>query len=125
MRAALAVAALACAAIGLPAGAAPSLGGCPVFPPNSIWNARVDALPVHPQSAAWVATIGSAKPLHPDFGTVYAGAPNGIPYVVVPPGTPKVSVAFDYTTRATPVPIRSPRIRRSRAAPRRAATATC
>ena len=78
-----------------------------MFPAESIWNARVDALPVHPQSAAWVATIGAAKPLHPDFGTVYAGAPNGIPFVVVPPGTPKVGVAFEYDDEsdAGPYPI--------------------
>ena len=61
----------------------------------------------HPQSSAWVATIGAGKPLHPDFGTVYAGAPNGIPYVVVPPGTPKVAVTFDYDDEsdAGPYPI--------------------
>ena len=85
-------------------GAAPAIGGCPVFPPDSVWNARVDTLPVHPQSAAWIATIGSAKPLHPDFGTVYAGAPNGIPYVVVPAGAPGIAVSFDYADESDPGP---------------------
>jgi hypothetical protein len=89
------------------ASAAPAIGGCPMFPAGNVWNARVDALPVHPQSSAWVATIGAGKPLHPDFGTVYAGAPNGIPYVVGPAGTPKVAVAFDYDgeSDAGPYPI--------------------
>jgi hypothetical protein len=107
MRVALAVATIAAAAFAVPAGAAPTLGGCPVFPANSIWNARVDTLPVHPQSAAWVATIGAGKPLHPDFGTVYDGAPNGIPYVVVPANTAKVAVRFDYDDEsdAGPYPI--------------------
>ena len=95
-------------ALALPAAAAPpAVGGCAVFPPDSIWNARVDALPVHPQSAAWVATIGAQQPLHPDFGTVWNGAPNGIPYVVVPAGTPRVPVAFEYDDEsdAGPYPI--------------------
>jgi len=107
MRVALAAATLAALACAVPARAAPTLGGCPVFPANSIWNARVDALPVHPQSAAWVATIGTGKPLHPDFGTVYDGAPNGIPFVVVPASTAMVTVRFDYDDEsdAGPYPI--------------------
>ena len=76
--------------------APPSAGGCPVFPANNVWNARVDALPVHPQSDAWVAAIGAARPLHPDFRTVWNGAPNGIPWVVAPPGTKGVAVRFEY-----------------------------
>jgi len=104
VRVALAVATIALVALAAPARAAPTLGGCPLFPPDSIWNARVDTLPVHPQSAAWVATIGTGKPLHPDFGTVYEGAPNGIPYVVVPPGTARVTVRFDYDDESDPGP---------------------
>ena len=45
-------------------------------------------------------TASSAKPLHPDFGTVYAGAPNGIPYIVVPSGTPGIAVSFAYSLLA-------------------------
>jgi len=107
LRVAARAAAIALAASAPPGGAAPVVGGCPVFPDDNVWNVRVDALPVHRQSAAWVATIGSAKPLHPDFGTVYAGAPNGIPYVVVPAGTPGVAVSFEYADEsdAGPYPI--------------------
>jgi len=84
--------------------APPSAGGCPVFPANNVWNARVDALPVHPQSDAWVAAIGAARPLHPDFGTVWNGAPNGIPWVVAPPGTKGVAVRFEYDDESDPGP---------------------
>jgi hypothetical protein len=56
-----------------------TLAGCPMFPPNHIWNTPVDSAPVHPDSASYVATIGAAAHLHPDFGTVYQGAPIGIP----------------------------------------------
>ena len=106
-RRSLAAAALAAALAAPAASAPPSIGGCAIFPADSIWNARVDALPVHPQSPAWVATIGAGKPLHPDFGTVWNGAPNGIPYVVVPAGTAKVGVAFQYDDEsdAGPYPI--------------------
>ena len=37
---------------------AQTIGGCPVFPANNIWNARVDTLPVHLRSGAWVNSIG-------------------------------------------------------------------
>jgi hypothetical protein len=84
--------------------APPAIGGCAVFPADNVWNARVDALPVHPQSAAWVATIGAQSPLHPDFGTVWNGAPNGIPFVVVPAGTPMVGVTFQYDDESDPGP---------------------
>lgn len=76
--------------------APPVVGGCPVFPADNVWNVRVDALPVHPQSNAWVATVGATRPLHPDFGTVWNGAPNGIPWIVAPAGSPAVAVRFEY-----------------------------
>ena len=47
----------------------PTLAGCPVFSGNNVWNVRVDHLPVDPNSTAYVATIGSSKPVHPDFGS--------------------------------------------------------
>lgn len=40
-------------------------------------------MPVDPNSANLIASIGLNTGLHPDFGTVFNGAPNGIPYVVV------------------------------------------
>ncbi|HNS62745.1 MAG TPA: hypothetical protein PKK96_17240, partial [Anaerolineales bacterium] len=32
----------------------PSLANCPLFPANNFWNARVDSLPIHPQSDSWI-----------------------------------------------------------------------
>src|SRR5262245_52928285 len=37
-----------------PAGAAAT--ACTVFPADNVWNQRVDTLPVHPGSAAWVSS---------------------------------------------------------------------
>ena len=45
------------------------------------------------------------------------GRDYGIPFMVVPGTQPKVPITFDQPTRATPGPIRSPPMRRSRAAP--------
>ncbi|CAG0992195.1 hypothetical protein BURK1_02330 [Burkholderiales bacterium] len=84
--------------------AAPSIGGCPVFPADNVWNVRVDTLPVHPQSDARVATIGAVRPLHPDFGTFYAGAPNGIAFVVVQSGSAGATVTFDFDDESDPGP---------------------
>src|SRR5262249_7880585 len=48
---------------------AASIGGCPVFPDDHVLNTRVDTLPVHPLSGAYVASIGAGVALHPDFGS--------------------------------------------------------
>ena len=61
----------------------PQAPNCPIFPANNPWNQRVDRLPVARNSARLIASIGLSDPVHPDFGTVYNGAPNGIPYAVV------------------------------------------
>lgn len=67
---------------------------CPVLPDDNIWNTRVDDLPLHPRSAAYVAAIGSSN-LHPDFGSGrWEGAPIGIPYVEVDADQPDVTVVF-------------------------------
>ena len=83
----------------------PTLAGCPVFPGNNVWNVRVDHLPVDPSSTAYVATIGSSKSVHPDFGSgTWAGGPIGIPYVVVAGSQPKVQISFDYADESDPGP---------------------
>jgi hypothetical protein len=76
----------------------------PLFPANNIWNRAIDTLPVDARSDAYVATIGATRTAHPDFGTVYAGAPNGIPYVIVPSTQPRVAVTFDYASESDPGP---------------------
>src|SRR5689334_14277734 len=48
--------------------------------------------------------MGATRGIHPDFGTVYEGAPIGIPYVTVPGSQPRVGVAFDYDDESDPGP---------------------
>ena len=80
------------------------LNGARFFPPNDPWNTPVDRAPLDPNSAALVASIGRDKPLHPDFGTVWKGAPNGIPYVVVAGTQKRVPVTFEYADESDPGP---------------------
>ncbi|MGB8983359.1 MAG: hypothetical protein WCC12_15910 [Anaerolineales bacterium] len=62
----------------------PSITDCPMFPADNIWNARVDSLPVHPLSEAWIDSIGRDEGFHMDFGSgAWDGGPIGIPYNVV------------------------------------------
>lgn len=82
-------------------------GDLEILPADNPWNTDVSRLPVHPKSPAWLASIGLDKPLHPDFGTVWNGAPNGIPYAVVGRDQPKVAITFQYADEsdAGPYPI--------------------
>src|SRR5262249_4236724 len=41
---------------------------------------------------------------HADFGTVWKGAPNGIPYIVVPGDQPRVPVRIEYAGESDPGP---------------------
>jgi hypothetical protein len=57
---------------------------------------RISSAPVHPNSDRYIAYIlgsGGNRFLHADFGE---NPDYGIPYVVVPPEQPAVSVTFDY-----------------------------
>jgi hypothetical protein len=89
--------------------APPTVGGCPVFPPDSPWNQRVDQLPAAPDSANTVATIGLNDTVHPGFGTTYAGAPNGIPFTVVSGSTPRVRAKFAWAAQSDRGPYPLPR----------------
>ena len=40
--------------------AAQSLGGCPMFPSDNIWNVPIDDLPVHAMSNTWITFMGGA-----------------------------------------------------------------
>lgn len=89
---------------GVPAlGANASLNGKRPFPADNPWNQDISAQPVDPASATLIASCGSAG-LHPDFGTVWNGAPNGIPYVVVSGTQGRVPVSFDYADESDPGP---------------------
>lgn len=85
-------------------GVGASLNGWRPFAADDPWNQDVSRLPVDPNSDVLIARIGLAKSLHPDFGTVWNGAPNGIPYVVVPPSQPRVPVRFTYADESDPGP---------------------
>ena len=66
-----------------------------MFPPDNIWNAPIDKLPVDPRSSQYVASIGAGQSLRPDFGAgLHEGAPIGIPFVTVPMSQPKVAIHF-------------------------------
>ncbi len=81
-------------------GGLPTIAGCQVFPANNSWNQRVDKLPVAADSAQLLARIGLDDPVHPDFGTVYDGAPNGIPVTIVSSRTRRVRVSFQYASES-------------------------
>jgi len=80
-----------------------SLHGRRPFPSDNPWNLDVSAAAVDPNSSALIASCGNSG-LHPDFGTVWDGAPNGIPYVVVSGTEGKVPVSFMYASESDPGP---------------------
>jgi hypothetical protein len=88
----------------------PGARQCPVFPASSVWNKRVDALPVAGNSSAIVRSIGAGLNVHADFGSgLWNGGPIGIPITVVGTATPKRVVRFDYAEESDqgPYPIPS------------------
>jgi len=69
---------------------------CKLFPADSIWNTPIDTLPVHINSATYIANIASVEPnIKADFGTTYQGDDLGIPFNVVPANQPMVPILFD------------------------------
>ncbi len=86
-------------------GKSPVIAGCSVFPPDNAWNQDVSKLPVHARSDAFVDSVGRSRNLHPDFGTVWRGAPIGIPFIVVPGDTVKVPIHLtEYSDESDPGP---------------------
>jgi hypothetical protein len=93
------------AASGSPAtGVGATLAGKQLFPADNPWNADISSQPVDPNSDNLIASIGLTAGLHADFGTVWQGAPNGIPYVVVAGTQAPVPVSFDYADESDPGP---------------------
>lgn len=72
---------------GTPAGTPPSIAGCTVFPADNPWNTDVSALPVHPNSATYIANMSPGTAFHPDWGTVSDGY--GIPFATGTGATPQ------------------------------------
>jgi len=87
----------------------PKVGGCTVFPATSVWNQRVDKLPVESDSATLIASIGLANGVHADFGSgLWDGSRIGIPYAVVHGKTTARSrLSFEYADESDkgPYPI--------------------
>ncbi len=82
-----------------------NLNGKPVFPGDNPWNQDISNTPVDPNSATLIGSIGLNTSIHPDFGTVWAGAPNGIPYIVVSGNQAKVPITFTaYGNESDPGP---------------------
>jgi hypothetical protein len=91
--------------------AAAAIAGCPLFGPSFTTNQRVDHLPVAPDSAAIVRSIGLDDTFHADFGSGrWEGRPIGIPYNVVSRRTKRAKVRFDYASESDrgryPIPAR-------------------
>jgi hypothetical protein len=76
-----------------------------VFPADNPWNTDISAQPVDPNSTTLLNSCGGVgRKVHADFGTVWDGAPNGIPYVLVGGTQAKVPVSFDYADESDPGP---------------------
>jgi len=90
--------------------AGPTVGGTPVYPDDNIWNRPVSDLPVHPNSAAYLANIGLGASLKADFGAgLWDGGPIGIPFVVVNGSQPKVPIHYTaYGNESDPGPFPIP-----------------
>jgi hypothetical protein len=85
-------------------------GRCPILPADHALRTPVTGLPVHRSSAAYVASIGTDRPLKADFGAgQWEGAPIGIPVTTVPPGQPGVKVSFGYADESDRGPYPVPR----------------
>ena len=105
------VAAMATLPVALPAARAgtplPGAGACPIFPSDNVWNTDISAMPVHPNSGAWLSSMSAGTTrLHPDFGPSFGAqpVPYGIPYTVTAAGHPKVNVSFTYASESDPGP---------------------
>jgi hypothetical protein len=81
-----------------------AISGCPMFPADNVWNTPIDSLPVDPNSAAYINSIGYNTKLHADFGADWNGGPFGIPYTTVPGGQSRVPIVFDYDDESDPGP---------------------
>src|SRR5262249_14842509 len=79
------------------------------FPADNPWNQKINTAPVAANSDALVASIGLTAHLHPDFGTTWNGALNGIPFNVVSGTQAKVNVVIDaYASESDLLPIPIP-----------------
>ncbi len=69
-----------------------SYGGCQMFPADSIYNQRIDLLPLDSNPTDQIPASFLSSPLHLDFGTGYNPGPGGIPFLRVPANQTPVNV---------------------------------
>jgi len=82
----------------------PPLPARSVFPADNAWNRDISTDSVDPKSDSLIARCGGSASLHPDFGTVYGGAPWGIPFITVSGSQQRVPVSFAYADESDPGP---------------------
>jgi hypothetical protein len=91
------------------AGPDQDLGNFSVFPDDNVWKWDISNYQVHPNSANFLTSVGTTTNLHPDFGTVWNGAPIGIPYLVVTSAQALVPIVYtDYGSESDPGPFPIP-----------------
>ena len=100
----------ASACSGMATGAGASLNGFRPFPASNAWNQDISAAAVDPNSDSYINFIGTAVPLHPDFGSgEYQGSYMGIPYSVVDSSQAPVNILFNaYGDESDPGPMPIP-----------------
>ena len=82
--------------------ASAALAGCPMFPADNVWNARVDGLPVDVRSSEYITAIGANNGLHPDFGAGWwDGYPIGMFYTSVTSAQVRVPINYTEIGRAS------------------------
>ncbi|HTS28946.1 MAG TPA: Ig-like domain-containing protein, partial [Bryobacteraceae bacterium] len=69
-----------------------SMGGCQMFPADSIYNQRADQLPVDTNPSHQIPSGYLPDPIHPDFGHGFYPIPGGIPFMRVPANQPLTNV---------------------------------
>lgn len=72
-----------------------SFAGCQMFPPDSIYNQRIDLLPVDTNPSHQIPESYLASPIHPDFGHGFYPYPGGIPWMRVPANQPRTNVTLE------------------------------
>lgn len=84
-------------------------GDCTIFPADNPWNLDISELPVHENSDNFIESVGTDSTMHPDFGTVWDGAPIGIPYVIVDASQADIGMNYTaYGDESTPGPFPLP-----------------
>jgi hypothetical protein len=81
-----------------------AFGNIQIFPADNPWNTDISKEPSDPNSDIIIAGIGNEVHLHPDFGTVWDGAPIGIPYNLIGKNQPVKAVSFEYNSESDPGP---------------------